>query len=265
MTDVGDRLETPERVDLEINYAEVGSRALAHIIDLLIVFLGWGIIAIGLWILFPVSGVWKAVLLFAISFLVFWFYFAVFEFTWQGQTPGKRALGIRVQKLGGYPIGWTEALLRNLLRPVDSLVGYAVGLAVMLLTSRSQRVGDLVAGTVVVHEAAGGAVELENIGYAAASAPRDGAPELATKEFEVLHEFLRRRGRFDPVSASRIQSSLAATLRERLSARAALDSRWDGLSDEAFLLHLDAACRGEETWLGPMASTPAGRNLDGET
>lgn len=261
--EVGDRLETPERVDLEVHYAAVGSRALAQVIDIVLLGIGWTIVAIGLGLLSPRLGSWSFVLAFAISFLLFWFYFAVFETVWQGQTPGKRMLSLRVQKLGGYPIGWTEALLRNLLRPVDALVGYAVGLVTMLLTSRSQRIGDLVAGTVVVHETAGGPVELDAIGYAAASAPRAGAPELATKEYEVLHEFLDRRGRLDPGSAGRIQSSLAAALRERLAARGALDARWNGLSDEAFLLHLDAAYRGETTWLGPLAEAPGGEGEAG--
>jgi uncharacterized RDD family membrane protein YckC len=247
--EIGDRLETPERVDLEVHYASVGSRVLAQVIDMLLVALGWAIVAISLGLVTPL-GSWRIVLIFAVSFLLFWFYFAVFEIAWHGQTPGKRIMHIRVQKMGGFPIGWTESLLRNLLRPVDALVGYAVGLATMLMTSRSQRVGDLVAGTVVVHEAAGGVIELAKIGYATPGVRAAGAPDLKTREYEVLHEFLARRAGLDPASAERIEGSLADVLRRRLIQRGIMHSRWENLSDAAFLVRLDADYRGEKLWIG---------------
>jgi len=249
----GDRLETPERVDLEVHYASVGSRVLAQVIDVFLLSMGWAIIAIALSLL-SVLGTWRMVLIFGISFLLFWFYFAVFEIVWQGQTPGKRVMSLRVQKVGGFPIGWTEALLRNLLRPVDALVGYAVGLAVMLFTSRSQRVGDLVAGTVVVHEIGGGTIELAKIGYEKAGERNSAAPELGTREYEVLHEFLQRRPRLDPVSAQRLESSLADVMRKRLTERGIMNARWQNLSDAAFLIHLDAEYRGEK--IGSRALEP---------
>jgi len=239
-------LETPERVDLEVNYASVGSRALAQVIDMAILGVGWLVVGLGLAALRPALGSWSLVLIFGVSFLLFWFYFAAFEHLWQGQTPGKRALGLRVQKLGGYPIGWTEAFLRNLLRPVDALVGYAVGLISMLLTSRSQRIGDLVAGTVVVHESAAGTIRLDTIGYAAPRGERGpGAVPLGTREYEVLHEFLSRRDQLDAASARRIESKLASTLRERLARRGLMSAGLEDLSDGAFLARIDADQRGE--------------------
>ena len=86
-------------------------------------------------------------------FCVYWGYFALFEIFLKGQTPGKKYAGIRVIKDSGRPINAFEAVTRNLMRAVDSLPGfYGVGLATMMLNKQSRRLGDLVAGTIVVHE-----------------------------------------------------------------------------------------------------------------
>ena len=75
-----------------------------------------------------------------------------------GQTPGKRVVGIRVIKVGGYSLRFLDVLLRNLMRFVDFLpVFYGVGAASLLVTSRCQRLGDVVAGTLVVHQEPSGA------------------------------------------------------------------------------------------------------------
>jgi hypothetical protein len=80
-------------------------------------------------------------------------YFILFEWLWNGQTPGKRLLHIRVIKRGGYALRFFDTLLRNLLRVVDFLpFFYGVGLASLLFTRDSQRLGDLVAGTLVVYQ-----------------------------------------------------------------------------------------------------------------
>ena len=92
-------------------------------------------------------------LLILAAFVLYYGYFAVFETMWSGQTPGKRAIGIRVIAASGRPLGAVDAILRNLLRIVDQMPGmYAVGLLAIFLTSRNQRLGDLAAGTVVVHD-----------------------------------------------------------------------------------------------------------------
>ena len=88
-----------------------------------------------------------------LGFLLYYGYFAAFEALWGGQTPGKRAVGLRVISVTGQPITTFDALLRNLLRIVDQMPGiYAVGVLSIFFTSRNQRLGDLVAGTVVVQE-----------------------------------------------------------------------------------------------------------------
>src|SRR5690606_13759230 len=85
-------------------------------------------------------------------FVLLWAYPVVFEALFDGQTPGKRALELRVVSGDGAPVGWLAALVRNLLRTVDMLpVGYGFGLVSSLADPYGRRLGDLVAGTLVVH------------------------------------------------------------------------------------------------------------------
>ncbi len=153
-------IDTPEQIALEFPLAGAGSRFLALAIDSLIQIgglLGLGLLGLGaLWLRsagFQASSTWiVAGLLFA-GFAIYYGYFAVFEAMWGGQTPGKRTVGLRVIKVSGEPITTYEALLRNLLRIVDQMPAiYAVGVLSVFFTSRNQRLGDLVAGTVVVQE-----------------------------------------------------------------------------------------------------------------
>jgi len=80
-------------------------------------------------------------------------YFLIFETLFRGRTPGKQLTHLRVVCDGGNVLGWRQSLLRNLLRMVDSLpAGYLVGVVAMLISPRMQRLGDLVAGTIVIRE-----------------------------------------------------------------------------------------------------------------
>lgn len=88
-----------------------------------------------------------------IFFLIFWGYFSLFEAFWHGQTPGKRAMKLRVIKDSGRQITLFESLTRNLLRVVDYLPSlYLTGVITMLANKRNKRLGDLAAGTLVIHE-----------------------------------------------------------------------------------------------------------------
>ena len=96
---------------------------------------------------------WTVALLSLTFFIVNFGYFTLFEMLWRGQTPGKRRVGLRVIREGGYPLNFGASFLRNLLRIVDFLpFGYAVGVTVAVLGSRWQRLGDLAARTWVVRE-----------------------------------------------------------------------------------------------------------------
>ena len=249
-----DTLETPERVDLEIDLAGVGSRSLAYIVDFILVFVVMFASSIALLLSGALLGTLAVVIWVIAIFLMWWFYFAFFEAVWTGQTPGKRLMGLRVQKVGGYPIGWPEALIRNFLRLVDMMMmSVPIGLIVMLFTRRHQRIGDLAAGTVVVREQTIHIEDLADLGFTAATAADGteaarvtGGPELTLEEFELLRDFLQRRDDFDHLSRHRIGNSLAGYLRERLAEQGRLSEtlRDRELEDEVFLVRLDQEYRG---------------------
>ena len=134
------------------------------------------------------ESVWTTALLVLAAFLVQFGYFAYFESVWNGQTPGKRYLRLRVIRRGGQAIGAYEAVTRNLLRIVDSIPGiYAVGILCALLSSESKRLGDYVAGTVVVHERP---IELTTEANGTSAGPEPAMTELPTGVQLTTDEFL---------------------------------------------------------------------------
>lgn len=161
---------TPENIAFDYRVAGPFRRFPAYLLDLAI---RSGILAlmwIGLSLLAGIGGGPIAIAIGLVSmFLLEWFYGGVFETYMNGQTPGKRAMGIRVLTVDGQPINGLQAVLRNILRTVDLypmlslemfglpaplyiLPTFMVGLVAMALNRRFQRVGDLVCGTMVVIE-----------------------------------------------------------------------------------------------------------------
>jgi uncharacterized RDD family membrane protein YckC len=148
-------VETPENVRLSFRLAGPGTRLGAYLIDLAIrIAIVW-VLSLALGAIAPiVLGAGLSIgLLLVVIFLVEWFYGCLFEGLWSGRTPGKWMVGLRVIKEGGYPIGFYDAAVRNLLRAADALpVLYGVAFVTMMVTRRMQRLGDLMAGTIVVRE-----------------------------------------------------------------------------------------------------------------
>jgi uncharacterized RDD family membrane protein YckC len=141
-------VETPEGVELGLRPAGPLPRMLAWLIDTFVRLAG--ILLLG----FALSGLgrfgWGLILIAA--FVVEWFYPTLFEIYNQGQTPGKRALQLRVLRDTGAPVDWPSSLIRNLLRVVDFLpLGYGFAIVSMLATRDFKRLGDIGAGTVVVY------------------------------------------------------------------------------------------------------------------
>lgn len=140
---------TPENIRFHFRLAGPASRTFAFLLDSLlkaaVALIGWRLLSF--WGAFG----WGFYLV--ALFLVEWAYFILFEILWNGQSPGKRMLHLRVIGENGAPLTWQQSVLRNLLRPADQLpLLYAVGGIVMLFTKRFQRLGDLAAGTIVVVE-----------------------------------------------------------------------------------------------------------------
>jgi uncharacterized RDD family membrane protein YckC len=154
-------IRTPENVELTYTLAGPGSRAAAYFVDLLIMFMAAQVLAnlLAAFLIMVFSAVsadsklWAGALVTLAFFAVYNGYFILLEWLMNGQTPGKRLIHIRVIKQGGYALRFFDTLLRNLLRVVDFIpFFYGVGLLSLLLTRDSQRLGDLVAGTLVVYQ-----------------------------------------------------------------------------------------------------------------
>lgn len=158
MLDTVREIHTPEGVALRLPAAGPVPRAFAWLIDLLVRF---GLVVLGSMALAMLGTAGRGLYL-VLLFLVVWAYPVAFEVLWDGQTPGKRALGLRVVSADGAPVGWLASFVRNLMRTVDMLpVGYACGLVSSLVDRWGRRLGDVVARTMVVHvPRARGAVEL---------------------------------------------------------------------------------------------------------
>jgi uncharacterized RDD family membrane protein YckC len=146
---------TPERVSFDYQVAGLGTRAIAQILDLLIV-LGLVIATFFVALAFGAAGVDNGILtlLWAIgTFIVIFGYFWVSEALWSGQTVGKKAFRLRVVGDRGEPLTFMQAGIRNIVRIVDFLpYAYGVGLIVLFVNGKGKRLGDLAAGTIVVKD-----------------------------------------------------------------------------------------------------------------
>jgi len=147
------RIETPEFVVFEFELAGLTRRGVAWGIDALLIGLFILVIALLNGLLGLVVGGLAEALGVALIFLLQWGYFTLLEWRWQGQSVGKKALGLRVLTEQGLRPAFHQCLLRNLFRILDSLpLSYLMGAGAFLVSSRRQRLGDLVAGTIVVQE-----------------------------------------------------------------------------------------------------------------
>ena len=150
MLDTLRRVETPEGVTLELRVAGLVPRAAAWLADAVFRFLLLGVLST----IAGLTGRTLAGPMLIGVFLILWFYPVLFETLNQGRTPGKSIMGLRVVNQNALPVGWLPSLIRNLLRVVDMFpILYGFGLVSMLLDRDFRRLGDRVAGTLVVHDA----------------------------------------------------------------------------------------------------------------
>ena len=207
-------IETPERVPLHFALASIGNRFLACAFDHALQTL----FIVALYIIFTLVGnlldfgglknapKWALALLIILGFIIWSSYFVIFEWLWNGQTPGKRWLKLRVIREDGRPITFWEAAVRNLLRIFDIMPFpfYSIGLISVFVSTRDQRVGDLVAGSVVVRERETEAPTFSQVFNAPVSdtalrrsfKPMQFTAEInavTEREIEVVETYLRRR------------------------------------------------------------------------
>lgn len=144
---------TPEYVEFDFVLAGLYSRFWAWLLDEIIVIFGTGLLLTGMSVVMVAFPGFASALGFVVFFVADWGYGIFFETFWSGQTVGKKALGLRVIQESGVRIGFYHAALRNLARPVDRLpLFYLLGGVAALFSSSQQRLGDMLAGTLVVRE-----------------------------------------------------------------------------------------------------------------
>ena len=213
-------IETPEHVELQFALASVGNRFLACVVDHTLQLLAITIVSTFTYNLSAgarrygsrvISGVeegnlWMMAALVLVMFVIFFGYFTFFETLWNGQTPGKRWLKLRVIQEDGRPIGFFAAFSRNMLRLADMIPPpfYSLGVVSIFASARSKRLGDFVANTVVIKERSAEAPKFEEVftsevldtamrRVAQAVDFRGDLRAVTDTDMQVVESFLRRR------------------------------------------------------------------------
>jgi uncharacterized RDD family membrane protein YckC len=239
-------IDTGESVAFQYELAGLGSRFLALFIDIAIQLLV-GLSIFFAFISFVSLAFWRALYLnahlykiggavllsatiFAI-FTLFFGYFIIFEWLWSGCTPGKRMIGIRVMRDGGFPLDFVGSVIRNVVRALEFLMGfYLISGISTLLSAQNKRLGDYAAGTIVVRDA-----RFER--YAPSTRrEREGEDpavrDLRLPEREIIRRYAARREALEPHARQRLAAEIAKHIRPRLGAS------FDYLGDDELLMHL---------------------------
>ena len=234
---------TPEAVLLEFETASVGSRAMAQGLDLLVRTSAMFILLVAIGAAGIVNDRTAAIIVIVVSiFLLVFAYPAVFEARYDGRTIGKRAMGLRVVTVEGAPVSFRHSSIRSLLAILDFFIPPigVVATWTVLLSVRNQRVGDLLAGTIVLRERTGARVPVPVsfpplLGYEAYARSLDvGA--LRPDQYAVVRSFLTRVNDLEPAARARIGYRLATPI-----ARAMHHTPPPGVTPEAFLVSVAAA------------------------
>jgi uncharacterized RDD family membrane protein YckC len=269
------RMVTPEAVALEFRTANLGSRILAYLIDLVVVVAGIlaGLFAVAL--LGQASDVvvpdWLALTLVLVLLPAWWLgYFIAFETLWRGRTLGKAALGLRVVTREGAPVRFRHAAIRALLGLVDWLVlGGFFAVVFILFTRDNQRLGDLVAGTLVLRERSALAAPAPVVfgpppGLEHYTATLDPGG-LGTEEYLAVRTFVLRAASLPPGPRAALAWQLASPLAARLRPPPPA-----GVSPELYLYCVAAAYQQRQRlaagqgpgpgglWTADNVSSPAG-------
>lgn len=205
---------------MDYELAGLGSRALAAAIDSII------LVVLLLAVFFVAAALNNAAAFMAgmfmilVPFLLLWGYFTLFEGLQHGQTPGKRLTGLRVIRDTGHPITMREAVARNILRIADFLPPpYLLGIVLIAVHPKAKRLGDLVAGTVVVRDRP---LDPLSAGFGEEGTTADadlGPPQLSDQEFQLLREFATRVSQLDAPVRNRLATRLVEAFGDRVPSR----------------------------------------------
>ncbi len=224
-------IQTPENVAFGYQVAGIGSRFLASLLDTLIVGLLQVVILIVLTLMIRAFdgsafsdqiSAWVYAIFGLVAAVFYWGYYVFFEMLWNGQSPGKRWVGLRVIRGDGTPITLSESLIRNLARLVDFLpAAYGVGIVTMFIDKQSRRLGDLAAGTLVVQDRA--PITMQDLAVNRtvqlrpwANVSLQGFPveRLTNNDLSLIEDFLLRRDQLTHRESLAIQ--ILNTLHQRL-------------------------------------------------
>src|SRR5262249_35233553 len=250
---------TPEAVVLEFETGSIPSRALAQLVDLFVrVGLFYGLALVASLVGLGVGSSAAVVMLIIGTFLIIFGYPVLFEARWQGRTIGKRMLGLRVVTIEGAPVGFRQAAIRAMVAVVDFFIppiGVVATFSV-LLTPRSQRLGDVFAGTIVLRERTGAAFPVPVSfpplpgldGYARSLDVGGITPE----QYGVIRSFLLRVMQLSPEARAHIGTRLANAVAMSMHHTPPV-----GVTPEAFLVSVAAAYQPRPSG-PPVAPPPAG-------
>lgn len=221
-------ISTPENVDLHLELAGIGNRVLAALIDtsvtfaviLVVALLFWGAsTAIGLLDINStnrsmITSIMTMVTIF-IVFVINFGYFIFFEGVWQGQTPGKKIVSIRVIEANGQPVGWSGVVLRNLIRTLDTGLAF-VGLLPMIIDKNEKRFGDYAAGTIVVRERKADILSEDFVLSDNYNTDSIDVGRITPQEYALLIGFLKRRHNLAKSQRPLIAGNLADYMHKKL-------------------------------------------------
>ena len=239
-------IDTPENVAFGYTVAGIGSRFLAALVDTTIIVLlqvlviGASAYALNAAKLMSTLGSWASAIFGLAAFLLFWGYYIFFEMLWNGQSPGKRWAGLRVIRTDGTPVTLAESIIRNLVRLIDFLpFGYGIGVVTMFVNDQARRLGDLAAGSLVVHD--GGEISVQSIAAHGHIAIPIDLPDLDPTlpierlqpgDIQIVEDFLSRRAELANAPF------LAIQILKRLYIRMGLEPPQDTTRPEGQLLAL---------------------------
>jgi uncharacterized RDD family membrane protein YckC len=211
-------VETPDHVVLRYDLAGAGNRGFAAVLDFLIA----SVISSTALVVVSWAGAYSGASLFVlagftliVTLILIWAYFILFEWLWNGQTIGKRAFRLRVINEDGSPARFTAVFIRNLIRLVDFLPAlYGVGVMAIVLSPKSQRLGDLAAGTYVVRAPRPQVDWFSLRTVTPLGAGRTAETRRMPGEAQrLVREFVARESKLAPTERARIAAVIAAKLR----------------------------------------------------
>jgi uncharacterized RDD family membrane protein YckC len=234
------QIDTPENVVFDYEVAGIGSRFLAGLIDMLLIALIDILVTIVAIVAFQIASRtlqdladaewWVVAIIALINFVVLGLYYIVFEALWNGQSPGKRLVNVRVIRADGTPITLSESLIRNFMRLIDFFpFGYGLAFVTMFIDKQSRRLGDLAAGTLVVFDRPEATLEsirpkqlpARELSLAGPPTPEDaaGAPvipveRLTERDAAMAEAYLQRR--YELTDRGKLAGQIAEVLHQRM-------------------------------------------------